>query len=303
MCSALNLGTADSIICLNPYPLGKMCNYRFFRKRPFVVDFMDVTLDENRKLVANEKEILEKAKGVIFWSKAFMELLSNELDISQKVYIPSGMDLPIFEKMVASPKPEVNKQSNQNKVITYFGRFWWINGQEVHGIYDLVKAVAIVEKEIRNVQLVLSGVIPDQDLLEVAKKTGIKNLTFRNFTPYGSSEFLSNLGNSDVLVLPTSAHPTMFYAEQHKLFIYMATKKPIVATDIPGTRGVLDDTTAAFAHTGDPESLATALVKTLSDSAFANKIADAAYNRLIEKYTWDKLAPKYHDFILNCFLE
>jgi glycosyltransferase involved in cell wall biosynthesis len=81
----------------------------------------------------------------------------------------------------------------------------------------------------------------------------------------------------------------------------MASKKPIVATDIPGTRGVLDDTTAVFTRTEDPESLASALVKTLSDSTFAEKIAFAAYNRLIEKYTWDKLAPKYRDFILKCF--
>lgn len=261
MYSALNFGNVAGVICLNPYPLGKILNYSFFRKRPFIVDSMDITLNENLELVESEKEILEKANGVIFWSKAFMELLSNKLDVPEKTYIPSGADLSIFEKLAALPKPEVNKQSNRDMVITYFGYFWRINDKDVQGIYDLVKAMAIVEREIRNVQLVLNGVIPDKELLDVIKKTGIKKLTFSAPTPYGSSEFLSRLDSSDVLVLPTSAHPTVFYAEQHKLFIYMATKKPIVATDIPGTRGVLDDTTAVFARTEDSESLASALVR------------------------------------------
>lgn len=296
ICSALKFGTrSDVIICLNPYPARA---FSFFYRRPFVVDYMDVMLDENEKLV--EKEILERAKGVIFWSKAQMGLANRQLDISNYTYIPAGINSYVFNKVRDINGFKFTSGFNQEKLVTYFGYLWRINGREVQGVRDLIEAMTIVEKEAKNVRLIISGPVLDEYLRQVVKESGIRKISFFSSVPYGSFEFLNRLNASDVLVLPTTSHPTVFYAEQHKLFIYMATRKPIVATATRGTRGVLDDSTAIFAEPDNPESLANAIVRALSDSEYAEKIANNAYGRLVEKYTWDKLAPRYHDFVVRC---
>lgn len=300
ICSSLNFGTkSDVIICLNPYPLRKI-DFSFFHRRPFVVDYMDVRLDENEKLGENEKEILEGAEGIIFWSKAQMELASRQLDISNYTYVPAGINLHVFNKVRDIKGFKFSSGFNQEKLVTYFGYSWQINGREVQGVRDLIEAMTIVEKESKNVRLIISGPVLDEYLRQVVKEAGIRKISFFGSVPYGSFEFLNRLDASDVLVLPTTSYPTVFYAEQHKLFIYMATRKPIVATATPGTRGVLDASTAIFAEPDDPESLANAIVRALSDSQYVEKIANNAYGRLVEKYTWDKLAPKYYDFVVRC---
>lgn len=290
----------DGVICLNPYPLGRILKYSFSRWKPYVIDYMDVNLDKNLELVNHEKKILNASKGVIFWSKSFKELLSNKLSTPYTTYIPSGLDQLTIEKLDTLSRVKSQKKV-KTKVITYFGYSWRINGREVQGIYDLIKAVAIVKKEIKDIQLVLSGIIPDDNLIAYVKAVKLTDISFIPPTPYGSYEFLNRLVKSDILALPTTSHPTVYYAEQHKLFFYMAAQKPIVATAIPGTCGVLNNTMATFAKPNDSVSLSSAIFKVLCDSKLADDTSTAAHKRLLEQYTWEKLAVKYHDFIVDCF--
>lgn len=301
--SALNFGNmTDGAVFLNANPW-KLTNSSLFRRRPYVVDLMDVFLNEKMELPQSHIDFLKGAKGVIFWSKAVMKLLSNQLDIPAHTYIPAGIDLGLFHKTIVDYHSGTNKQHNREKLVTYFGYLFRKNGREIQGVYDLIEAMAVVEKEIEHVRLIVSGVTLDKDLLRVVKNSGIRKITFLDSVPYGSTEFQHRLNVSNVLVLPTTSNPIVSYAEQHKIFIYMAARKPIVATDTPGTRGVLNEKTAVLASADKPASIASGIVRTLSDSELAMKIADNAYNHLAQNYTWNKLIPKYNDFVLGSFLD
>jgi glycosyltransferase involved in cell wall biosynthesis len=304
MFSSLSRGIlADGTIILNPYPLGRVLKYSLSCRKPYIVDYMDVFLDKDFKIPLAHKKVLEGANGIIFWSKAFMDRFGPEFDGQGKVYIPSGADLSLFQSMLASDDSSLllKDRSNEEKTVMYFGLLWRRSGQDVQGIGDLIQAMAIVERELGNVRLVLDGVTPDKQLLEVVEKSGIKNISFPERKPYGSAEMLDRLRSSDVLVLPTTSYPTISFAEQHKVFTYMAAKRPIVATDTPGTHGVLDDTSALFAEPESSVSLASAILKALTNSQLAASIADKSYQRLIEYYSWDKLALAYNDFVVKCF--
>jgi glycosyltransferase involved in cell wall biosynthesis len=79
-----------------------------------------------------------------------------------------------------------------------------------------------------------------------------------------------------------------------KVFEYMASKRPIVVSDLPSLREVLDEKTAYFVEPGSSESLANVLLHTEKNKVETEEKARASF-LLSEKYTW---VARAHDIII-----
>lgn len=103
-------------------------------------------------------------------------------------------------------------------------------------------------------------------------------------------EIASNLSAADVLVLPTTAKNIVGaeYTSPLKLFAYMASGIPIVASDIPSTREVLPEEGAYWFRADDPKSLAEEITKALHDLGAREKAHIAKSE--VSLYTWDERA-------------
>ncbi|MUV88784.1 glycosyltransferase [Halapricum sp. CBA1109] len=103
------------------------------------------------------------------------------------------------------------------------------------------------------------------------------------------------LAASDCLVLPNTADSDISsrYTSPLKLFEYMAAGRPIVASDLPSIREVLDEESAFFFDPDDPASLA-ACLRTVRDGDDADDRTAAARNR-VERYTWTARAERILD--------
>ncbi len=103
---------------------------------------------------------------------------------------------------------------------------------------------------------------------------------------------------ADVLVLPNSAKEDIsrLYTSPIKLFEYMASGQPIVASDLPSLREVLNEKNCTFFKPDSAESLASSIKKTLADSSSADIRAKQALID-VQEYTWQKRADKIIDFI------
>jgi glycosyltransferase involved in cell wall biosynthesis len=78
-----------------------------------------------------------------------------------------------------------------------------------------------------------------------------------------------------------------------KLFEYMASGKPILASDLPVLREILTDgVNCKLASPDDPSEWVKALELLVQDRAYAMKLGDVAKKELIEKYTWKCRAQK-----------
>lgn len=83
-----------------------------------------------------------------------------------------------------------------------------------------------------------------------------------------------------------------------KIFEYMAAGLPIVTSDLPVLREVLEDgRTALLCAPGAPEPLAAAVLRLATDPALRRALAGAAQTRLREEYTWDRRARRIADFL------
>ena len=77
------------------------------------------------------------------------------------------------------------------------------------------------------------------------------------------------------------------YASPVKLFEYMASGRPLVATDLPAVAEVVrDGEHALLVPPGDAEALAAALLRLREDAALRQRLAANARARVLADYTW-----------------
>ena len=83
-----------------------------------------------------------------------------------------------------------------------------------------------------------------------------------------------------------------------KLFEYMASGRPIVASNIPSIAEILNKDNAILVDPDNPEELASGIKQHLVNSDLAEKIAKQAYQDG-RQYTWEERAKRISDFIFR----
>lgn len=98
---------------------------------------------------------------------------------------------------------------------------------------------------------------------------------------------------ADVVVIPNSAKDAdaRNFTSPMKLFEYMASGTPIVASDVPAIREVLSDDEACFFLPDDPTALAASIQSVFANPSGARDRAARVQEKAAE-YTWDKRASR-----------
>lgn len=132
----------------------------------------------------------------------------------------------------------------------------------------------------------------DKDILHWRRRAPA-NLNFHGFV--APSMVASARAKCDVLLMPyqkeiinpRSKGNTVPWMSPMKLFEYMASRKTIVASDLPVLREVLDEQMAVLVPHDDIDRWEHAIGR-CEDPAYRPSLADNAYNAFLERYTWDK---------------
>lgn len=104
------------------------------------------------------------------------------------------------------------------------------------------------------------------------------------------------LCSADVLLLP---HPKNEYSQSPlKLFEYMASGVPIVASKLPSICEILNDKNAVLVEAENTKALAEGIRKVFDDKSNSEFIAKQALTD-VQEYTWEKRGKKIADFIKN----
>jgi glycosyltransferase involved in cell wall biosynthesis len=145
------------------------------------------------------------------------------------------------------------------------------------GVDTLAQASAFLE----DVRIVFVGGT-ESDVKDFREKYKDMNIDVLGHKPHGDMPYY--LKAADVLVLPNTEKDTVskMFTSPMKLFEYMASATPIVASDIPSIREVLDSSNSLLVSPDNPEELALGIREALGQKELSQKAFED-----VENYTWD----------------
>jgi glycosyltransferase involved in cell wall biosynthesis len=103
---------------------------------------------------------------------------------------------------------------------------------------------------------------------------------------------------ADVLVLPNSRKEKISreWTSPIKLFEYMASGTPIIASNLPSIKEILNNKNAYLVNPDEPRNLADAIKRAITDKEMTAFLSKNSFNN-INKYTWRKRAENILKFI------
>jgi len=186
----------------------------------------------------------------------------------------------------------------EDRVIASFVGKFHTNGNE-KGIPDIIRSATYLLDRYPALLFYFvggpSGRVPSY--LKLIHDLGLSpdRFVFQDKKPV--SEVPYCLKASDILLMP---HPkSLFYSRYVsplKLFEYMSSKRPIVASNLPSILEVLTHgKNARLAEPGDPQSIANEIATLIENSELSIKLAENAYQDVQSK-TWNQRAQSIQSF-------
>jgi glycosyltransferase involved in cell wall biosynthesis len=230
------------------------------------------------------------------------EFVKNGFKAGAILVAPHGVDRKIFDlditKGVAIDKllisSEIKKSMRGGRVLLYTGSLKTIG--QAKGIEEILRALKILDD--RNLFFLAVGG-SSADIFyykELAKKIGVLDSVY--FFPRQSQQQLAIFQKAaDILLMPFPriAHYEYFMTPL-KMFEYVVAGRPIIASDLPSVREILNDQNCLFCEPGNSEDLSKKIKQILSDHILAQELSHQAYLSA-SQYTWDGRAKNIVEFI------
>lgn len=252
---------------------------RTFKVPPYILyEVHDMPRDFFDALSLKILTIFKKYKIIVITNLLKEDLVNKyKLDAERVIVLPDGVDMELF--LPDEQDNLLNNEKDQSKpLVVYTGSlFPW------KGVYTLID----VAKSSPDLQFwIVGGYKNDIQLVRDAAQ-GLENVKVWGYVTH--NEIRNFLQCADVLVLPNSATYRMSerYTSPLKLFEYMASRKPIVASRLPSIEEILQDGHNGFLVEPDnAEALVEGIKRALSDTQTTSVVVQALLD--VEAYSWDR---------------
>jgi glycosyltransferase involved in cell wall biosynthesis len=167
-------------------------------------------------------------------------------------------------------------------VLLFVGILMWDRG-----VAEVVSALPAIREAFPRTRLVVAGDGDERAAVErlIAERGLTSCIDLLGWREHASLPEL--YAKSDVGLLPFLPGRHVRITLANKLFDYMAAGVPIVASDLPPIRRIVDETKVGVLFApGDPAALASAVIGLLRDGAARRRFAQNGRRAAAEKYNW-----------------
>jgi len=216
------------------------------------------------------------------WSKQRINTLGG-IPLSKILVFPSGTDTGLFHPMEKENSCRRLKLDSSLSYIGFIGSFFAYQGIDI-----LIDAASPVLNRFHNARFLLVGDGPMRTTWEtmVLEKKLRDHFIFTGHVPYRNVP--DYIGAMDVCVAPH--HRETNQASPVKLFDYMASGHPIVASDIEVVREIIADSGCAIlVSPNKAEECAKAIITLLEDDALRRDMAKKGRKYAVKHYDRNKL--------------
>ena len=226
------------------------------------------------------RKVAARASHIITISQGLKDLyLKHGVPAAKLLVAHDGVDLNDFDITLSQKEArEFLGIPSEKRIALYVGR---LDGWK--GVDTLYSSARFLPDDIMHV--VIGG---EDGELEALRRDHPK-VRFLGYRPY--RELARNLCAADVLVLPNNGKSeiSVSFTSPLKLFAYMAAGLPIVASDLPSIREILDDDMSTLVEADNPLALAEGIEEVLHSPEKADEHGRKAKKK-VEAYSWEKRA-------------
>lgn len=238
-----------------------------------------------KRLLARMRYIICNSKGTgeEFKKRGFKHIIS----------VPNGVDTNLFK--AHSDSLEFRKKlgfPHDKKIVMYTGHLYAWKG------VDVIFGAAHILRKRNDVLFVLVGgtqtdIKKYKDIVVREKSENIMLCGHKE-----QSALPEYLACADAFVLPNVpiSRESERYTSPIKMFEYMASRRPIVASDLPSLREILNKHNAVLVRPGDAESLVGGIIKALDGGPDIKDMVKQAFED-VQEYTWEKRAQRILHFL------
>jgi len=234
---------------------------------------------------------------VILTGEMKKRLIQDGVDEAKIMVSPDAVDLDIFGIEISMEMARKELSLPSDKIILGYTGSFKTKGMD-KGISDIIKAVALLEKDWPKILFVAVG--GNQADIDYYHRLAVNDGVEQHIMLLGkvSQEKLAVYQQAfDVLLMPFPfTEHYAYFMSPLKMFEYLAAKRPIIASDLPTIREILDEDSAVFCRPDDPADLAEKIKLILTDKDLAAAISQGAYQKS-GQYTWDGRARSIMDFM------
>lgn len=242
-----------------------------------------------RRLAARERRLWRHAEGYVTITGALAAELERRFGRRARLaVIPDGARVEAVADVGLRPAAAAS-----GRVVGYAGHLYPWKGPDV-----LLRAL----QQLPGVRgLIVGGLAGEPDLARVralAEELAHGRVSFTG--QVDPPRVAARLREADVLVLPNPpSRISAAYTSPLKLFEYMASGRPIVASDLPSVGEILrHDDNALLVEPGAAEALARAIARLLADPPLAARLAARA-RADVGAYTWDRRAERLESLLAD----
>lgn len=190
---------------------------------------------------------------------------------------------PILDELACAP--EVHTACNKN-MIAFVGGI-----TEIRGIKEMVTAMSLLPEDV-NATLVLAGTFSPPSLEEVVSRLpGWQRTEARGWQ--SREEVAKLLAQSKVGLVLYHPEPNHIDAQPNKLFEYMSAGVPVIASDFPLWREIVEGAECGLlVNPLDPKEIAEAIYHILSRPEYAMAMGQRGKEAVYSSYNWDKEAKR-----------
>lgn len=251
-------------------------------------------LPQNEKRRRQLMDALGRCRGVVAITEGLREdVVAGGVPAEKVCVLPDGFDPARFSSL---PTRDAAREKlglpKDRPLAVYTGHLFPWKG--AHVLVDAAAATDAFDA------VLVGGREEDRQRIDrQVQSSGAKNI--HQIPPVPPAEVPAYLAAADVLVLPNSGKERISarYTSPLKLFEYLASDRPIVASDLPSIREVLTDgENAVLAAPDDASALRYAIEGVLKDSNQGRALAAKA-RKDAAGYTWDARADGILRFVLE----
>ncbi len=235
--------------------------------RPDIQNMLKFSCTKYFKILVTVSDVLKK------------EFMKNDVPEEKILVLQNGVDLKNFENLPTKDEVRRSLGLPKDKLVIYSGSLFPDKG---------IEHVLLVAKNLPEINFILIGGRRHQVEFwkDYARINRIRNVQFLGFIENSRIPFF--LKSADALIMPYKTDQDISIMDINstsplKLFEYMASKKPIISTNIPAiSRTITHGKNGLLAKPNDIEELTKFAKIVLDDYSLAEKLSRNAYSEVIK---------------------